>query len=76
MSVSGVAWSEEGAGGSGGSQGAKGDGHKFQERKAEILKKVEARLAEIQKRHSCVQAASNPQDLKACRPQGGGKDDQ
>lgn len=49
----------------------KGNGSQFQEHKAEILKRISERLAEVQKRQSCVQAANDRQALVACMPQRG-----
>jgi len=43
---------------------------KFDERKAKILEHMSARIAEMQKRQSCVQAAATPEALKACMPEG------
>ncbi|MGA7953530.1 MAG: hypothetical protein WCA07_08410 [Gloeobacterales cyanobacterium] len=48
-----------------------GNGSQFQEHKAEILKRISERLAEVQKRQSCVQAANDRQALVACMPQRG-----
>ena len=39
----------------------------FEQRQAEILKIIDARAAGIQTERSCVQAARNFDDLKACR---------
>jgi hypothetical protein len=47
-----------------------GNGQQFQQRKDEILKRISARLAEIQQRQSCVEAANNRQALQACMPRG------
>jgi hypothetical protein len=67
-----IAWCQGAPGG-----GQAGDGQQFQERKAEILKRISDRLAEIQQRQSCVQAANNPEALRACMPhRGEGRGDQ
>jgi len=41
---------------------------RFEERKARILDRLSKRAAEIQGKQSCVQAAANPEALKACFP--------
>jgi hypothetical protein len=38
----------------------------FQERKAKALDYVGQRLAEMQKRHDCIEAASTPESLDDC----------
>jgi hypothetical protein len=67
LTISSAAWSQSPAPGAG--QG--GDGQQFQERKAEILKRIGDRLAEIQQRQSCVQAAGTPAALRDCMPHRG-----
>jgi hypothetical protein len=42
---------------------------KFQERKAELLQRLNNHLAEVQQRISCVQAATNHQTMRACMPE-------
>jgi len=42
-------------------------GQNFEQRKAEILKMMDERIAGIQEEKSCVQAAKSHEDLKACR---------
>ena len=39
----------------------------FDQKKAEILKMIDARATGIQDQRSCVQAAKNHDDLKVCR---------
>lgn len=66
-----VAWSQNGPGGNGGPppqgagpQGGSPDGEggqNFQQRKAELIKRISDRLA-------CVQAASTPEAMRACMP--------
>jgi hypothetical protein len=41
----------------------------FQERKARILKMIEARKAMLDKATSCVEAAANNDELRKCRPE-------
>ncbi|MBD2512164.1 hypothetical protein H6G91_33935 [Nostoc muscorum FACHB-395] len=50
-----------------------GNGQQFQQHKDEILKRISARLSEIQQRKSCVEAANNRQALEACMPRGQGQ---
>ncbi|MGB9154497.1 MAG: hypothetical protein WCD70_15585 [Alphaproteobacteria bacterium] len=56
-------------GGMGGGQHEEGDGQHFQERKTEILQRMNEHLAEVQKRIACVQAATNHEALRACMPE-------
>lgn len=44
-------------------------GKNFEERKAEILKRMDKRLEEAKKRHACVEAAKDPEALRACMPE-------
>ena len=78
LGIPGMAWSQSGpsgagapppppppvTGGSNGGQG--GNGQDFQTRKTEILKRMNGHLAEVQQRIGCVQAAANPEALRAC----------
>ncbi len=50
-----------------GGQPQKGPGPNFDQRKAEILKMLDERVATLQEEKGCVQAAKNHDDLKACR---------
>jgi len=50
-----------------GGQPQKGQAPSFEQRQAEVLKMIDARAAGIQDERSCVQAAKNLDDLKACR---------
>ncbi|XGV99652.1 MAG: hypothetical protein ACAF41_12030 [Leptolyngbya sp. BL-A-14] len=85
LAVPGIALSEMGSGapnGDGmmnqerpsGRQG--GDPAQFQTRKAEILKRLSARITELQQRQSCVQAANDRQALMTCMPQKKGQQGQ
>lgn len=51
----------------GGHAGAN-SGQNFATRKNEILQHISQHMTELQQRQSCVQAASTPDALKACRP--------
>jgi hypothetical protein len=42
-------------------------GPSFEQRKADILKRIDERIARSQEEKTCVQAAKNHDDLKACR---------
>ncbi len=42
-------------------------GPNFEQRKAEILKRIDERIARNQEEKACVQAATNHNDIKACR---------
>jgi hypothetical protein len=66
LSISSAAWSQSFTTGDG-----PGDGQQFEQRKAEILKRIGDHLAEIQQRQSCVQAANSPAALHACMPRHG-----
>ncbi len=43
------------------------EGRDFEELKAEVLKKIDVRLAGMQKDRKCIEAAKDHDDLKACR---------
>jgi hypothetical protein len=45
----------------------KGQGQNFEQRKAEIIKRIDERIARNQEEKTCVQGANNHNDLKACR---------
>lgn len=45
----------------------KGPGPNFEQRKSDILKRIDERIARNQEEKTCVQAAKNHDDLKACR---------
>ena len=45
----------------------KGPGQHFEKRKAEIISRIDARIARNQEEKSCVQAAQKPADIKACQ---------
>lgn len=40
----------------------------FEEHKAKALQRISTHIAKAQERQACVQAASNPESLKACFP--------
>lgn len=45
----------------------KGPGPNFEQRKSEILKRIDERIARNQEEKACVQTAQNHNDIKACR---------
>ena len=42
-------------------------GANFEQHKADMLKRIDQRIARNQEEKACVQAAKGPADLKACR---------
>lgn len=42
-------------------------GQTFEQRQANILKMMDERIAHLQEGKTCIQAAKNDEDLKACR---------
>jgi len=46
---------------------AKGPGPNFEQHRADIIKRIDGRIARNQEEKSCVQAAKNHDDIKACR---------
>lgn len=50
-----------------GDQPPKGPGQNFEQRKADILKRLDARIASAQEARACVQEAKNHEEIKACR---------
>lgn len=56
-------------------------GPNFEQRKEQILKRMEARMQALQKAHDCVQQAQDENAARACRPErrerryGGGRPD-
>jgi hypothetical protein len=50
---------------------AGGDGQNFAQRKAEILKRIDARIQQGQKTRDCVQQAQDKDALRACDPRHG-----
>ena len=50
-----------------GSQPTTEPGPNFDSRKAEVLKKLDEQMQNIQEAKNCVQAAKTPPDMKACR---------
>ncbi|HEY6239619.1 MAG TPA: hypothetical protein VIW78_02145 [Burkholderiales bacterium] len=53
--------------------GAGKDGQTFEQRKAEILKRMDARMQEFQKARDCVQQAKDRDAMRACDPRHGGR---
>jgi len=51
----------------GGSDPAQGQTGNFEQKKADVLKMFDQRIADMQDGRSCVQAAQSHDDLKACR---------
>jgi hypothetical protein len=49
-------------------------GRDFQQTKAEILKRIDERLARIQQERACVEAARSHEDARACREKFGPRD--
>ena len=45
----------------------KGPGQNFEKRKADIISRIDARIARNQEEKSCVQAARTPADIRACQ---------
>jgi hypothetical protein len=45
----------------------KGTGQHFEQNKADILKRIDQRIARNQEERACVQAAKNHDDIKSCR---------
>lgn len=45
----------------------KGPGPNFEQHKADIIKRIDGRIARNQEEKSCIQAARNLEDVKACR---------
>ena len=50
-----------------GSQTQKTPGANFEQRKEMILKRIDERIARLQEARACIQAATKPEDIKACR---------
>lgn len=46
---------------------ATSSGKTFEQRQANILKMIDERIASMQEGRTCVQAAKNDEDIKACR---------
>lgn len=45
----------------------KGPGPNFEQHRAEILKRIDQRIARNQEEKTCIQAAKNHDDVKVCR---------
>jgi len=54
-----------------GGQPGQGSGAPFEQRKAEILSRIDQRLARLQEARACVSAATSPEALRACLPRHG-----
>ena len=48
-------------------------GQQFEQRKAAIVQRIGDRIAKMQALQACAQAAADPQSLKACMPNRGGR---
>jgi hypothetical protein len=46
---------------------AKAQGQDFEKHRANVLSRIDARIARNQEEKTCVQAAKNPGELKACQ---------
>ena len=54
-----------------GGQAGQGSGVTFEQRKAEVLSRIDHRLARLQEARGCVSAATTPEALRACLPRPG-----
>lgn len=50
-----------------GSQTQGTPGANFEQRKEMMLKKIDERIARLQEEKACIQAATKPEDIRACR---------
>jgi hypothetical protein len=50
---------------------SKKTGISFDQRKTQMLKRIDERATKLQEERACVQAAKNDEDLMGCRPRGG-----
>ena len=48
-------------------QTQKAPGSNFEQRKEMMLKRIDERIARLQEVKVCIQAATKPEDMKACR---------
>ena len=55
-----------------GDQSGQGSNVPFEQRKAQILQRIDERLAHMQQVRTCVAAATTPEALRACRGHRGG----
>ena len=55
-----------------GGQTGQGSGAPFEQRKAELLSRIDQRLGRLQQARGCVSAATTPETLRACMPRHGG----
>lgn len=55
-----------------GGQPGQGSGVPFEQRKAEIVSRIDQRLVRLQEARACVSAAASPEALRACLPRHGG----
>ena len=56
-----------------GGQPSQNTGASFEQRKANILNRIDQRLARLQEVRGCVSAATTPQAMRACMGQQGGE---
>ncbi len=56
-----------------GGQPPQGPGSNFEARKADILNRIDQRIAGLQQMKACIQAARTPNDARACREKFGMK---
>jgi hypothetical protein len=61
LAIAAPVWAAEGG------QPPAGPAPNFDERKAEILKKLNEQMTSLQEAKSCIQAAKNHDDMRACR---------
>jgi hypothetical protein len=72
--ISQVALAQQGPGGPAapGGTGKTVTPEQFQERKARILKMIDERRAKLDQAKTCIEAATNNDELRKCRPEGMG----
>jgi hypothetical protein len=58
---------QQGGGPGGGGKG--GTPESFQERKARVLKMIDERKTKLDQAKACVEAATNNEDMRKCRPE-------
>lgn len=49
-------------------QGAPPVGQTFEERKAKALDEIDRHIADLRKLEACIQATTNPDQMRSCRP--------
>jgi len=55
-----------------GGQPTQGSGMTFEQRKSEILTRIDERIARLQETRTCVSAAATPEALRSCMARQGG----